>query len=158
MLSINLLMKYNRHAMLSTFRSLLGVHFLYNRLLHLLCHLLWGLWLHSIVSFPNSPRYVNLFHQFPWVGLLSAEETLSWHYILVQMTDNEWHLYTQNCNHMFGKWKSWQSTQRYHKVTGQNGSGQNGMGQNGTDKMVAIFGIDYNLSEFNSNLVTKSHK
>ena len=31
-------------------------------------------------------------------------------------------------------------------------------GQNGTDKMVAIFGIDYNSSEFNSYLVTKSHK
>ena len=54
-------------------------------------------------------------------------------------------------------------------MTGQNGSGQNGSGQNGTDKMVwikwypdkmvwdkmvAIFGIDYNLSEFNSDLVT----
>jgi len=36
--------------------------------------------------------------------------------------------------------------------------GQNGMGQNGMDKMVAIFGIDYNSSEFNSYLVTKSHK
>ena len=35
--------------------------------------------------------------------------------------------------------------------------GQNGMGQNGTDKMVAIFHIDYNSSEFNSYLVTKSH-
>jgi len=62
-------------------------------------------------------------------------------------------------------------------VTGQNGSGQNGTGkmvwtkgirtkwygtkwygQNGKDKMVAIFGIDYNSSEFNSYLVTKSHK
>ena len=37
---------------------------------------------------------------------------------------------------------------------------QDGMGQNGMDKMVAIFGIDYNSSEFNSYLVglTKSHK
>ena len=30
--------------------------------------------------------------------------------------------------------------------------------QNDLDKMVAIFGIDYNSSEFNSYLVTKSHK
>src|SRR6218665_3835396 len=30
-------------------------------------------------------------------------------------------------------------------------------GQNGTDKMVVIFRIDYNSSEFNSYLVTKSH-
>ena len=37
-------------------------------------------------------------------------------------------------------------------VTGQNGTGQNGM-----DKMVVIFGIDYNSSEFNSYLVTKIH-
>ena len=46
--------------------------------------------------------------------------------------------------------------------------GQNGMGQNGMDKivwtkwymdkMVAIFGIGYNSSEFNSYLVTKGHK
>jgi len=67
-------------------------------------------------------------------------------------------------------------------VTGQNGSGQNGTdkmvwtkwytdkmvwdkmvwtkwyGQKGTGKMVAIFGIDYKSSEFNSYLVTKSHK
>jgi len=67
-------------------------------------------------------------------------------------------------------------------VTGQNGSGQNGTDkmvwtkwymdkmvwdkmvwtkwyrQNGTDKMVAIFGIGYNSSEFNSYLVTKNHK
>ena len=48
-------------------------------------------------------------------------------------------------------------------VTGQNGSGQNGTdkmvyGQNGTDKMVASFGIDYNSSEINTYLVTKSHK
>src|SRR6218665_704227 len=44
--------------------------------------------------------------------------------------------------------------------------GQNGMdkmvrtkwyGQNGTDKMVVIFRRDYNSSEFNSYLVTKSH-
>src|SRR6218665_3085440 len=66
-------------------------------------------------------------------------------------------------------------------VTGQNGTGQNGTdtmvrtkwytdkmvwdkmvwtkwyGQNGTDKMVVNFGIDYNLSEFNSYLVTKIH-
>src|SRR6218665_2533411 len=51
------------------------------------------------------------------------------------------------------------------RVTGQNGSGQNGMDkmvygqngveQNGMDKMVAIFGIDYNSSEFNSYLITK---
>ena len=42
---------------------------------------------------------------------------------------------------------------------GQNGMGQNGIwyGQNGTDKMVVIFRIDYNSSEFNSYLVTKSH-
>jgi len=38
-------------------------------------------------------------------------------------------------------------------VTGQNGSEQNGM-----DKMIANFGIDYNSSEFNDYLVTKSHK
>src|SRR6218665_529598 len=46
-------------------------------------------------------------------------------------------------------------------VYGQNGMGQNGMekwyGQNGSDKMVVIFRIDYNSSEFNSYLVTKSH-
>ena len=61
-------------------------------------------------------------------------------------------------------------------MTGQNGTGQNGTdkmvrtkwytdkmvwtkwyGQNDTDKMVVIFGIDYNLSEFNSYLVTKIH-
>src|SRR6218665_1335606 len=30
-------------------------------------------------------------------------------------------------------------------------------GQNGTDKMEVIFRIDYNSSEFNSYLVTKSH-
>src|SRR6218665_3938361 len=30
-------------------------------------------------------------------------------------------------------------------------------GQNGTDKMVVIFGIDYNSREFNSYLVTKIH-
>ena len=37
--------------------------------------------------------------------------------------------------------------------------GQNGMGQNGMDKMVRTngSGIDYNSSEFNSYLVTKSH-
>ena len=29
--------------------------------------------------------------------------------------------------------------------------------QNGTDKMIVIFGIDYNSSEFNAYLVTKSH-
>jgi len=50
-------------------------------------------------------------------------------------------------------------------VTGQNGSGQNGIGQNGirtkwngqngTDKTVAICGIDYNSSEFNTYLVAK---
>jgi len=33
----------------------------------------------------------------------------------------------------------------------------NWYGQNGTDKMVVIFLIDYNSSEFNSYLVTKSH-
>ena len=68
------------------------------------------------------------------------------------------------------------------RVLGQNGSGQNGTdkmvwtkrytdkmsldkmvwtkwyGQNGTDKMVASFGIDYNSSEINTYLVTKSHK
>ena len=69
-------------------------------------------------------------------------------------------------------------------MTGQNGSGQNGTdkmvwtnpkwytdkmvwdkmvwtkwhGLNGMDTMVAIFGTDYNSSEFNSYLVTKSHK
>jgi len=37
-------------------------------------------------------------------------------------------------------------------------TGQNGSGQNGTDKMVAIFGIDYISSEFNTYLVTKDHK
>src|SRR6218665_2384956 len=61
-------------------------------------------------------------------------------------------------------------------VTGQNGTGQNGTdkmvrtkwhtdkmvwtkwyGRNGTDKMVVIFRRDYNSSEFNSYLVTKSH-
>jgi len=31
-------------------------------------------------------------------------------------------------------------------------------GQTGTDKMVALFGIDYNSSEFNTYLVSKSHK
>ena len=31
-------------------------------------------------------------------------------------------------------------------------------GQNGTDKMVASFGIDYNKSEINTYLVTRSHK
>jgi len=31
-------------------------------------------------------------------------------------------------------------------------------GQNGIDKMVAIFEIDYNSSEFNTYLVTESHK
>jgi len=31
-------------------------------------------------------------------------------------------------------------------------------GQNGTDKMAASFGIDYNSSEINTCLVTKSHK
>ena len=30
--------------------------------------------------------------------------------------------------------------------------------KNGTDKMVASFGIDYNSSEINTYLVTKSHK
>ena len=30
-------------------------------------------------------------------------------------------------------------------------------GQNGTDKMVAIFRIDYNSSKCNTYLVTKSH-
>jgi len=48
-------------------------------------------------------------------------------------------------------------------VTGQNGSGQNVygqnvIGQNGTNKMVASFGIDYNYSEINTYLVTRSHK
>ena len=52
-------------------------------------------------------------------------------------------------------------------VTGQNGSGQNGTDKmsldkmvwtNGTDKMVASFGMDYNSSEINTYLVTKSHK
>jgi len=63
--------------------------------------------------------------------------------------------------------------------TGQNGSGQTGTGkmvygkivaytekmvltkwygQNGTDKMVAIFRIDYNSSALNAYLVTKSDK
>src|SRR6218665_1377282 len=65
-------------------------------------------------------------------------------------------------------------TDQPRPVTGQNGRGQNGTdkmvwtkwytdkmirdkmvwtkwyGQNGTDKMVAIFGIHYNSSEFNS--------
>ena len=31
-------------------------------------------------------------------------------------------------------------------------------GHNGTDKVVAIFGVVYNSSEFNTYLVTKSHK
>ena len=31
-------------------------------------------------------------------------------------------------------------------------------GQNGTDKMVAIFEIDYNSSELNTYLVSESHK
>jgi len=31
-------------------------------------------------------------------------------------------------------------------------------GQNGMDKMVAMFGIDYNSSVFKTYLVTKSHK
>jgi len=31
-------------------------------------------------------------------------------------------------------------------------------GQNGTDKMVANFGIEYNSSEINTDLVTKSQK
>ena len=31
-------------------------------------------------------------------------------------------------------------------------------GQNGMDKMVTILGIEYNSSEFNFYLVTKSHK
>src|SRR6218665_2418036 len=68
------------------------------------------------------------------------------------------------------------------KWYGQNGSGQNGTdkvvgtkwymdkmsldkmvwtkwyGQHGTDKMVSSFGIDYNSSEINTYLVTKSHK
>jgi len=49
------------------------------------------------------------------------------------------------------------------KMVGTKWYGQNGIrtkwyGQNGTDKMVAIFGIDCNSSEFKSNLVTKSHK
>jgi len=47
------------------------------------------------------------------------------------------------------------------RVTGQNGirtKGQNVIGQNGTDKLVASFGIDYNASEINTYLVTKSHK
>jgi len=30
--------------------------------------------------------------------------------------------------------------------------------QNGTNKMIAIFGIDHNSREFNTYLVTKSHK
>ena len=30
--------------------------------------------------------------------------------------------------------------------------------QNVTEKMVAIFGLDYNSSEFNTYLVAKSHK
>ena len=33
-----------------------------------------------------------------------------------------------------------------------------GYGQNGTDKMAASFRIDYNSSEINTYLVTKSHK
>src|SRR6218665_1588519 len=68
------------------------------------------------------------------------------------------------------------------RVTGKNGSALNGTdkmrwtklhtdkmvldkmvwtnwhGQNGTDQMVAIFGIDYNSSEFRTDLVAKSHK
>src|SRR6218665_1923412 len=43
------------------------------------------------------------------------------------------------------------------KWHGQNGIWTKWYGQNGTDKMVVIFGIDYNSSEFNSYLVTKSH-
>jgi len=31
-------------------------------------------------------------------------------------------------------------------------------GQIGTERMVAIFGIDYDSSEFNTYLVSKSHK
>jgi len=31
-------------------------------------------------------------------------------------------------------------------------------GQNGSDSMVAIFGIDYKSSEFNTYLASKSHK
>ena len=34
--------------------------------------------------------------------------------------------------------------------------GQNSMGQNGMDKMVVIFGIDYNSSELNSYFNQKS--
>ena len=33
-------------------------------------------------------------------------------------------------------------------VTGQNGSGQNVIGQNGTDKLVAIFGSEFNIYLF----------
>ena len=54
------------------------------------------------------------------------------------------------------------------KMVRTKGYGQNGIrtkwygtkwyGQNAADKMVAIFGIDYNSSEFNSYLVTKSYK
>ena len=48
------------------------------------------------------------------------------------------------------------------KWYGQNGIrtkwyGTKWYGQKGTDKMVVIFGIDYNSSEFNSYLVTKCH-
>src|SRR6218665_2620322 len=62
------------------------------------------------------------------------------------------------------KWHGHNGTDKM--VYGQNGMGQNVMdkmvwtkwyGQNGTDKMVVNFGIDYNLSEFNSYLVTKIH-
>src|SRR6218665_3922237 len=53
------------------------------------------------------------------------------------------------------KWYGQNGTDKM--VYGQNGIGQNGIGQNGTDKMVVIFRIDYNSSEFNSYLVTKSY-
>ena len=43
-----------------------------------------------------------------------------------------------------GIWTKWYWTKWY--------------GQNGTDKLVAIFGIEYNSSEFNTYIVTKSHK
>jgi len=51
----------------------------------------------------------------------------------------------------------------HKRVNGQNGMhkmvyGQNVIGQNDTDKMVASFGINYNSSEINTYLVTKSHK
>ena len=41
---------------------------------------------------------------------------------------------------------------------GQNAMRTKWYRQNGTDKMLAIFGIDYNSSEFSTYLVIKSHK